>query len=351
MNNNKGLITISQEVKFTTIPQVKTNINDLPKLAKQILFLMVGLNQKHDKYNFVFPSRITIAATLGTHVKAISEMTNQLQELGLVQKSRRYNKSNFYFLHPYLITDDGQKLLKKVRIFATFALSFLLVKGSPIDAANRAIPLYKGLYNKEIKFVRATASNSFQSLFLNYHHGAQNEQLSTKGETYNRRDGHPPSTQYMTRDDWDKIYDSPKKEFSTQMFTEEQLLDIAKYPRNILEQATKRLTNEMHSGKEIHNHFGYFKAICDALIQQEKTPKRDGYKTRASVASRPVEEYKPEVRPKEDQSHGYRTVLTAQKNNPTANVFLLDMIRGFRNRVVLEHGEQVAIDIEKEVNP
>jgi len=54
-------------------------------------------------------------------------------------------------------------------------------------------------------------------------------------------------------------------------FTQEQLTQLAEFPKHILEHANKKLAQELLGGKSISNQFGYFLSICRNYKQPQAT--------------------------------------------------------------------------------
>lgn len=58
-------------------------------------------------------------------------------------------------------------------------------------------------------------------------------------------------------------------------FSEEELIELAKYPTKALEHANKQMTNMLHEGKPISSPFKWMLVVCDRWIEdQSKTPQK-----------------------------------------------------------------------------
>lgn len=363
MNKNTPVNTKSQELNFIKWPKIKVALNKLSKRQAQLFFHLKSMS---DDLDFVFPSQTTLARTLGLGDNrwAVSDAAEALEQAGYIHIERVGLKrvKHFYYINPQFKTSKGNKALSNFRLCATFALSFLPALAVPFNPQIAQITLSQGIYNNARTFSHCLPLSSQVFLKTLQHSVPQRHCFSTTGETYGHFAGGQPSAQHLTMNDWDEIFASTEKkrtgfearEFEyMQAFTEEQLIELARYPMPLLKVANDRVKDDLNAGKDIGDLFAYFKAICEALAN--KSLQREGQKTRASIRSAPVEEYKSETRPQKDSREELRNFL-AKRRSAAFSIGLekegLDLgEKWFYNAVVDEHGAEQADKIMNEFNP
>ncbi len=276
MNNNTTLNSKSQELNFTKWPKITVPLKELTKREAQLFFC---LKPMCDKLERVFPSQTTLARMLGLGENrwAISETAEALEKAGYIRIERVGVRriKHFYSINPKFYNAKGNKMLASFRLCATFALSFLMSTAAQNNLQTEQITLLKGKYYNASTFSHCS---SFQVFLKTQQQAPQRYRFSAIGETYSPFAGDQPPDDYkecrslpqhLTLGEWDEIFASIEKtsleakEFEyMQAFTEEQLIELTVYPKEVLQHANKRLSQELLAGTSIGNHFAYFKHPC-----------------------------------------------------------------------------------------
>jgi len=59
-------------------------------------------------------------------------------------------------------------------------------------------------------------------------------------------------------------------------FSEEELLELAEYPKQAIEHANKQMTSMLHQGKSIAHPFKWLLAVCDRWVEEQNKTTKTG---------------------------------------------------------------------------
>ncbi len=206
----------------------------------------------------------------------------ELQRLGILQVhytkiTPEYNEPNRYWFTEGLMTDEVRDQLEVFfKNFCKFALFTILSKPAPVyDDIPYILKRNYGIdiellskYNKEHNFRTMTDDERcLLNLFNNHQHPPEIEvpfashqaRQTDRGLSITAPRGTPSTLEAKTPKRETREFMNNQKQLP---FTEEQLLQLAEFPREAIDHANKALTKELMAGKAIANQFGYFLSCC-----------------------------------------------------------------------------------------
>jgi len=244
----KSIVSQASNQEKTPI-YIGFSLDNLPRTVQIVLNEIL----QYVHYKNVFVAQGTIAKKIGLSRSTVNKALNYLKSLGLIWWDSLHNYTNVYFFHAMFY--DPQVRRKLAGIFRS--LSYLSLG---ILAFN--------LPGKHVTSVTETRTRliSKEDLFINVTVTA----VTTEGS---------PSTRVRAREavTGGVVTLNTEKEMKMLPFTEEQLLSLKQYSNEALNYATKILTKDIHSGKQINDKFKYFLAICqrhESKPQQQVTAKK-----------------------------------------------------------------------------
>lgn len=228
--------------------------------ADQLIIKLFATNlKKHKIFDY---SHAYIAKVTGLSIRTVQRSIKRLIKHGILESIWRPYNTCIYLLHDFF---KSESLLSKLKWFfvGLFSLSSLVSEGG-----------VRLLILKEVIY-KCTGTNSVMSNNI----AAQDLYLSPAAPwLYSSEKGEP--NKKMTFEQFEAQFF--KKEQYMNTFTQDQLQQLAQYPKETLSYATKMLTKDMGAGKTITNQFAYFKSICER--HKNKTPEMG----KPKATSRPV---------------------------------------------------------------
>lgn len=236
------------------------------KLQRSILQIFLD-------FRFASHIKITnkfIAEKVSCSLKTVTRATNKFQQDGVILKNQRNRYApNQYTLH--------NKLIK-----GTHAYNYWL---NNLTAPNQDLYLNHGFYVKK-DGTRKYAWN--QEFNQNVPHNNNYIKLSC---LYNNQELLPRArarklTLKMNLLSFSKI-EIKKREGVGVLFSEKEMEEIAKYPKEVVEYASKKMTTALHTNQIIKYPFKWFVAVCEIHLAKQRQPKKVPYRGSAQPFIRP----------------------------------------------------------------
>lgn len=266
---NKQIISYNKGFSIS-IPQPEDVVRYIKSLSVAGQSVVKTLLDEHSRSPRIRTSRDTLAAKSGCHPNHVSRILKKLSLKGLIYKWQPGGETNVYKWEPVVTESSVMAELKRFfRIFVCFNIGLLTVKSG-------CIPVVTHL---TLNDKRDATVNEYSSSLLYLPEVAPWVYSSKeKGEPNKKVPFEQFEAQFF-----------PKEQY-VNSFTQEQLVQLAPYPKDILIYATKMLTRDMAAGKSIGNQFAYFKSICER--QQQKNPQSGYSKPAARPSTGPQSVYK-----------------------------------------------------------
>lgn len=284
-------------------------------LSRKFQLVYNFLHRKKDGKFRIIATHQQIAWFADCSRSTVQRAITLFESLGWIHIQRVYEGNCYSLPNTYIIEDENrdQEFLDFLDIFfknlVFFGMGLLLSKTSLAEndhplLLERYIETKYGIYTHRLP----KEQSSFRELFLN------NRTTSRDREPIERTIWPPssPGTQETTK----------KERVSMLPFTQEQLMELAHYPQEILEYAIGTL-----KGKEIERPFEWVKKVCENQIRQradaesqppfERFSKYQNGKAKVSRSTVPANE----IQQQRDLQHQrYQQFMEVRKERRRANL-------------------------------
>jgi len=288
----KGNLTIPT----SQVPNIEINPNSLgfimsnrfPSLQSTFKYLY----SRSQVFTSLYMRQDTIARDTGFERETSNRALKFLHLHGFILKHRRPGKKTCeYFIGAFWMTSAGRLIL-----IIIFHISFLCVGFEPYVTQLNITNV-----NKEILAQPESAANDvFVNLFSKKEQNSTAHALSNKPATQLLYSSAQPPWLYRTEEigepnkkrtfeQFEALFFNEREQYMNN-FSQEQLVQLSPYSKEVLSYATKMLTKDMAGGKPITNQFAYFKSICER--QKNKTPQAGYAKPTTRPTSGPQSAYK-----------------------------------------------------------
>lgn len=243
----------------------------------------VTMYKKH--YQLVYTSQSTFGKKLGYCRQRMNQASRELEYFNITLPEKRPSKTHIYHLNPELDTQENKRILNAF-FKHFFAFSFILLSSIPRLGADTT------QYSLEFKdlFNCTTTTN----LLLSNHSSTQGLYSMAEQYVLFRTEIKGEPNRKMSESEAQEIFGTKKG--APVVFTQEQLAELAQYPKQSIEHANKMVTKDLHSGKAISNPFGYLLAICRTHAEKQQTPKTGMVQPHIRPKNGPQSVYKHEDR-------------------------------------------------------
>ena len=251
MNKSIPNILTSQALNNDIILDYIGFLRDRLYVSDQLILKLIVTNLKN--HNIFDYSHALIAKITGLSIRTVQRSIIRLVKHGILKSIWRPYNTCIYFLHDLF---NNPSIIKKLKwlFIGIFSLGLLAPKEGV-----RLLILKDVIYKRTCTNIVMSTNIAAQDLYLS----------AAVPWLYGTEKGEP--NKKVTFEQFEAQFF--KEEQYMNNFTEEQLLQLAQYPKETLSYATKMLTKDMSDGKAITNQFAYFKSICERL--KNKTPQRD----------------------------------------------------------------------------
>lgn len=250
-NNNKQYHTSQVKIIDKSPCSLGFFIDKLNQSDQLVIKLFVTNLKNHNSFHY---SHAYIAQVTKLSRITVQRSIKRLQNHGILESIWRPYNTCLYILneaysHPSFISQ-----IKR------FFMGFFLISTLTVKGGDALLMLNEFIYKR-------TGTSSA----LSNKPAAQNLYSSEQAPwLYDNISGEP--NKKVTFEQFEAQF-FPKEQYMN-TFTEDQLLQLAYYPKETLQYATKMLTKDMAAGKQISNQFAYFKSICER--NKNKPPQREG---------------------------------------------------------------------------
>jgi hypothetical protein len=229
----------------------------------------------------MYYSQTHLAKKVGVSRKTINEWIALFVELNLIHKWYRQSKTCTYEISSWLLERDTYDWLKGFyRSFFKFSLALMLsMTATSADVTQFAFKGFNLFNCTSTTTQKSTSSNEAKLLY--YHDPTWHYQVCTC--TGCTTEAVP--NKKVTLVEFEAILESTNMSQVLLPFTEEQLVQLAQYPKVSLEYANKLITRDLLGGKTIRNQFNYFVAIVQAHMKHNPQTGKSGASSHNAMPS------------------------------------------------------------------
>lgn len=280
-------------------PSVKQNLEEnfsqsadilvmLNKQKENALLLLNKIRNLKYSYKCVYASQEKLAALIGCSRKTVNGMAQLLENANLIEIERRASTKT----HIYHLTSLVENNERAVSIFFKnfFLFSLILISSKARSGADVTQYSFNDKQNTQINTNVETVSRFILA--------SQLQTAPTHGSNYTppmgcvhmaMPDAAPPEW-YQPNAEVDftifsawlepaaavaEIKKQPNKESSMYSFSQEELQELGKYPKEAVNLANRRFAYAMQNQKTIRDPFRYYVTVCDGWVKDnaaKKTP-------------------------------------------------------------------------------